>query len=74
MTIHICRGVNRRFQARVRMRGYRRYIMVGKCRRELKPALMDLARAFASGHYKRGDVLHWADYYDPKPVCKITRP
>ena len=71
--ITICRGVNVRFQARVRYAGSRKYILLGKSTCSQRKALRELADAFATGRYKRGDVLMAAEYYDPTPICEIVR-
>ena len=72
-TIHICRGVNRRFQGMVRGSGYRRWTPAGPERRSKNRAAADMMRAFLTGRYKRGMVLFSSDYYDPVPIMEIYR-
>lgn len=73
-TIHINRPSSIRFQARVRYRGQWRWVLVGKSTRRKDRAIVAMAKKFASGHYKRGEVLMAADYYDPIVVCEMVRP
>lgn len=72
--VHICRGVNRLYQARVRYAGDRRYWLLDAPTKSKRKALRQLADAFASGLYKRGDVLFWSDYYEPIQVVEMVRP
>ena len=73
MSIHINRPSSTRFQARVRWPGHRKYILIGNPTRSKEIALVRLAREFARGNYKRGDVLVTADYYDPMAICEIKK-
>ncbi len=69
----ICRGVNTRYQARVRFEGFQRYTLVGKPTKSSRVALRRLAEKFATGKYKRGDVIMWAEYYDPEQIYELVR-
>lgn len=72
--IHINRPSSTRFQARVRLRGRRRYKLVGKPTKSLRVALIRMAKEFAAwSMYKRGDVLVTADYYESSQVAEICR-
>ena len=71
--IHIFRGVSRRYQARAKMPGGRRYTLIGKPSVSYKATLRRLADAMIEHPYKRGDVLLMADYYDPVPIIEIVR-
>lgn len=73
MTGSICRGVNVQYRARARWPGYHRYQLIGKPTRSYKVALRRMADAFATGKYKRADVLMSADYYDPVMLCELVR-
>ncbi|KKM97453.1 hypothetical protein LCGC14_1167770 [marine sediment metagenome] len=68
----ICGGVGKRYQARVRLRGYRRYELVGKPTKSYRVAVRRMAAAFVEHRYQRGDVLMWADYYDPVQLCELV--
>jgi hypothetical protein len=70
--VHICRGVNRRFYAQVRMAGARRWQTVGK-HLLAEPAIMRMAKSFAAGSYKRGRVIMTADYYEPVEIAEMRR-
>ena len=72
-TVHICRGVNTRYQACVRLPFHRNWVLVGKPRKREKLALADLMKAFSTGVYKRGRIVMYADYYDPETVLSIHR-
>ncbi len=69
----ICRGTNVRYRARVRYAGQQKYILLGNRTRSARKALRELADAFDTGLYKRGDVLLEADYYDPVPIYELVR-
>ncbi len=69
----ICDGVGKRFQARVRHAGYRRWTPIGKPTKSYRVAVRRMAAAFAEGGYKRGDVIMWADYYDPEMLCELVK-
>ncbi len=69
----ICGGVGRRFHARVRPEGNRRWIVVGKPTKSYRVAVRRMAAAFAQDHCKRGDVIMTAEYYDPVELCEIVR-
>ena len=69
----ICGGVGKRFQARVRSEGRRRYQLVGKPTKSFRVAVRRMSAAFAENGYKRGDVIMTAEYYDPVMLCEIAR-
>lgn len=71
--IWICRGVNVQYLARVRYFGRRNYILLGDWTRSRRKALRELGKAFGTRHYKRGDVLMIADYYDPVPIYEVVQ-
>ncbi len=70
--IHICTGANKRYCARVRMPGFRKY-EVGKMRKSFAIAMQDLFKMFDKTFYQRGDVVMTADYYSPVQIVEITR-
>ncbi len=70
----ICGGVGRRYRARVRLYGHRRYQLLGKRTRSKRVAMRLLADAMLSTSYKRGDVLIMDEYYDPVPIVEMVRP
>lgn len=72
MKLHVNRPSSTIYIARVRRSGCRRYTLLGKPTRSYRVALRRLVSAFEGGHYKRGDVLVAADYYDPTTVCEIV--
>jgi hypothetical protein len=69
----ICSGVGTRYQARVRGYGCRRWQPCGKPTKSYATALRRMTEAFVRGGYKRGDVIMWADYYDPERLCELVR-
>ena len=69
----VCSGVKRQYQARAHCYGQRRYELLGPPTRSRRIALRRLADAMDTGRYNRGDVLFWADYYDPVPVFEMVR-
>jgi hypothetical protein len=69
--LHINRPSSTRFVARVRMRGYRKYQLVGKPTKSKATAIRRMAAEFAKGFYHRADVICTADYYDPHQVCEL---
>ena len=71
--IAICRGTGVRYQARARYEGYRRYTLLGMPSKSYKVALRRLAEAFGTNHYKRADVVMYADYYDAVQLCELVR-
>ena len=73
MAIHINRPSSTVYQARVRREGAHKYKLVGPRTPNYRRALLAMAREFATGQYKRGDVLMGADYYDPTLICEIVR-
>lgn len=72
-SVHICTGVNTRYQARARWEGHRLYQLIGKPTKSYAIAVKRMAAAFAEGDYKRADVIMWADYYDPEQICELVR-
>lgn len=64
-----------KYQARVRRPGCRKYELVGRPTRVYSHALAVLARKFATGRYKRGDLLWVTDngYYEPHVVAEIVK-
>ena len=73
MTVHINRPSSSRFHAMVRRHGYRKWQAAGPGRKNRLDAIMDMARTFGGGDYKRGCVLLTADYYDPLPIVEMKR-
>lgn len=73
MSIHIYVPTGLRFQGRVRRHGYRRYEMVGRPRKTVRAAFLAMSKEFASGKYKRGDVVSFANYYDPRIEVEVIR-
>ena len=71
--LHINRPSSTRFLARVRYPGCRRYMIVGKPTKSLAAATVRMARKFAEGKYKRGDVIMTADWYDPEVVITMMK-
>ena len=71
--MHIYVATGQRYQGRVRLPGHRKYILVGKPSKSVERAAVAMARKMASGNYKRGDVISWADYYDPQIVMEMVR-
>ena len=69
----ICGGVNTKYRARVRRRGFQRYELVGKWSRSYRIALRRMTEAFLSGDFQRGDVIMIADYYDPEIICELKK-
>lgn len=74
MRVHVCRGLNPCYQVRVRLPGFRRYILVGGPLKSKDAAYRALARRMATGSYKRGDVMLCADWYEPLPVVEMVKP
>lgn len=72
--VHICGGVNTRYQARARRMGHRKWVLIGQPTRVERIAIQRMSRAFAHHRdYKRADVIMCADYYDPIQVCELVR-
>ena len=73
--LHLNRPSSTRFVVRKRLRGLRRYILVGKPTRSLQVATRRLADCFAdsSKMVKCGDILMTADYYDPIILIEMKR-
>lgn len=71
---HINRGTNVRYLARVRPRGHRLWTPLTKWIRCRRRAALLLAGAMeANSTWRRGQLLHMADWYDPTIVMEITR-
>lgn len=70
--VHVTRGVNRRYIARVRMAGCRKYRVLTTTTSERKAVRM-MAEWVAHGGYKRGDVLFVSDWYEPVQVFEMVR-
>lgn len=71
--IHINSPSSTRFVCRVRMRGCRRWRVLPGNSKQLPRAINRLARVFASGKYKRGEVLVTADYYEPTTIMEMVK-
>jgi len=69
--VHINRPSSTQFQVMVRLPGARKWQLIGKPTGDYATAIMRMARAFSAGHYKRGMVVVFADYYDPTPCCEM---
>jgi len=72
----ICRPHNPRYQARARWPGYQKYQLIGKPTRSYRKALRNMADAFATGQYKRADILFFEkppSYYDPMVLCELVK-
>lgn len=74
MTVHVCRGVNRRYHIGFRLRGYRHFTFLPKPSLSYEAAILRMARKFGSGNYKRAGVWMSADYYEPILCCEMVRP
>jgi len=71
--LHINRGVNVRYCARVRRHGYRKWEPVTSWIKSDTRAIKAAAAAFCDHRFKRGQVLMIADWYDPIVVCEMSR-
>lgn len=72
--VHINRPSSTRYIARVRGRGCRKYTILGRPCMTFAIAFKRMARKFAEDrHWKRGDVLLVADYYDPEQIAEAVR-
>lgn len=72
--LHINRGVNVRYCARVRLAGHRQWTPVTKWIRSRRSAFRAMSDAMeANSMLKRGQVLHIADYYDPLVIVEMKR-
>jgi hypothetical protein len=71
-SVHICRGVNRRFYAQVRLLGYRKWTTKLESE-DYRMAVIAMATAFCDGNYRRGRVIMTADYYDPIVVAEMQK-
>ncbi len=69
----ICGGVNKRYRARVRSFGCRRWTLIGEPVQSYGFALQRMVEAFGEGGCHRADVIMWADYYDPVQLCELVR-
>lgn len=72
--VHINRPSSTRYVARVRGRGCRKYTVLGRPCMTFAAAFKRMAAEFAvNRHWKRGDVIVVADYYDPVLVAEAVR-
>jgi hypothetical protein len=72
--VHVCRGTNRRYLARIRRRGERRWTVLGKPRLTYKAAVRAMSEAFASeSHWFHGDVALVSDWYEPHSLVEMKR-
>lgn len=72
--LHINRGVNVRYCARVRLAKHRKWTPVTKWIPSRKAASRAMCDAMeGNAMLKRGQVLHIADYYDPTVVLEMKR-
>lgn len=69
----VCHGVNKRYQARAKLEGWRRWDRVGGPTKSYRVAVMRMAAAFADHKYKRADVVMTAEYYGPVQLCELVR-
>ena len=74
MSVHICRGTNRKYRGMVRAVGCRNWIPAGPWRVNKKRAFNDAANKFMDYNYKRAAVWFIADYYDPISVVEMVKP
>lgn len=73
MTLHICRGTNPRYQARARWPYCQKCWLIGKPTKSYQKALREMTEAFATGQYKRADVMYWCDWHEPLVVCELVK-
>lgn len=73
MNLHIHRPSTTRFQAMVRRAGHKKWVLIKTPTRSWQFAVHAMAAAFASGDWKRGRVVVFADYYDPTVCCEISK-
>jgi hypothetical protein len=67
--VHICRGTNRRYIARYRWSGMRRWILIGRPRMTLQSAAVTVAKTLASNQNARfGEVILVSDWHEPAVV------
>lgn len=74
--VHICSSGTLGYLPRVRWYGAHRYTVLGKPRKSLATAMAVLAKAMATGKYKRGDVLHCPpmdSYYEPHVMYEMVK-
>jgi hypothetical protein len=69
----ICSGVGKWYLARTRDFGCRKWDALGKSTKSYRIALSRMNRAFATGKFKRADVIMGADYYDPLRLVQLVR-
>ena len=70
--VHIYRATGQRYQARVRDPGCRRFARLGRPSTSARVAIMALARAMATARPgERGEVIYWADYYEPLVLVEM---
>lgn len=73
--VHICRGVNRMFYARVRQPHHKKAMPIGNGVKSSDAALRRLVRHMTKypGDGSVGDVIMAADYYDPHQIFRLER-
>lgn len=74
--LHVCWTEISGYLPRVRRVGCRRYEILGKPRKLQSTALIVLAKAMATGNYKRGDVLACPpmhSYYEPHIIFEMVK-
>lgn len=71
--LHISIGVNRKFLPRAKHAGAKNYTLLGKPCKYEHTAVRRLADAMIRQRFKRGDVLLYADYYDPIIIFEMVR-
>lgn len=72
--IHIYRGTNVQYCARVRRAGHRRMHVVQEWTTSRRNAFRAVVDAMAANsEWRVGDVLMIADYYDPTVVLEVKR-
>ena len=71
--VHINRGVGRRYAARVRLPGAKKWTVLPGFTKGYDAAFNKLAKAFVNQKWKRGQVIMLADYYDPIALVEMRR-
>ena len=72
--VHVYRGTNRRYLARIRRRGERKWTLLGKPRTTFKAAARRVSEAFADSHdWVHGDVALVSDWYEPHCLIEMKR-
>lgn len=70
-TLHINIPLNTVYYAMVRKKGYRKWSSAGPERKKKEDAIMDMARKFSEGGWKRGVVMRKSEFYDPEIVVEL---